>query len=979
MRASRTSEPENALNGLAGGAPLLLLFLFLLSSFTFTGVQADAPPAELRILETCPPQQSDCLPPSDPCAWAVPPGRTLALRVEVLRNGAPASYSKVGSDQDGKTTTYWSGEDGTAKVHLGPASSVSLDTPGAHAPLILQPFWGSISPTLDEIAREGDMTATVSGSIVRRGIGHADSVPVSSFLVEGTDGLIWDAPADGSAWSVGLSPHGHAQVDYDIVDTDACGLPLEETVRFTIDWFDPEVRLPTIPGWIGESPFTVKAEYQGQLRWREQGSYDWRDPPIRLNDGIHPIEAQAYSEDGQATPIANATYRVDSLAPPIVDHVQTAVGENGDIMRWQPVEDLGPSGVAGYLVGPVDVGCGEWTEVPVVEPRFVPDPGLPEGVHGLVVCAVDHAGNQGTGSEAVQVRIDRSPPVIRLTGAVSGEIAAGQNLTIRASDLALSQIEIVHEGETAETDTDRLKIDTTGWTEGAHTIQVAAHDDFGHVVTETFEVQVDNRLPIINNVSFGGDGAPVPPGGQIEVAVTVEDDGSDIERVFVETSWGSTKRLGRDTTPSSWSARLDVPRNLTSSEHEMKIVAKNALGFEQSVMVPLPPIDDTPPTIGMNVGGTVYLPSGILWEVPATDDGGLERIVVRVGDTSLVADDHGRVDLSGIPDGSYAMTIEAVDRVGHRTVWNVGVVLDGEAPRVTADWPAVVDEGVLLPVSIKDQTPVTVAVVIDDAYTQRWGREGVSTSGLSEGTHTFTIRAEDLAANSQVLEKTVAVDARPPVVRFNVPPGLPILAGAVEWDIHDASLATVEVFLNGVLRDDLRDLGRFGLSDVAAGEYELKIVAEDAFDRRTVKSIQVIRSAPVDGGADAPPSAFRFARGTGDIIEVEVPYALPDHVGLRMRLSTPLGASHEVGAVRTGERSFLVQSPVGLDTVSRAELVMSDPVSDAEVVFYDAPMALASEPAVKVQESPIGHALFALLALLFMGARRGPVYGRAAS
>lgn len=246
-------------------------------------------------------------------------------------------------------------------------------------------------------------------------------------------------------------------------------------------WYVSDVAI----GAVGDDATSGVASREARL-----GSGAWQPNGLTITtDGTHTVTVRVTDNAGNSH-TATATVQRDATPPTIngLDGAGTA-GNNG----WY-VSDVEVSGVAS------DATSG----IVLVEVDGQPNLALSEGVHSVLIRAVDEAGNQST--QAFSVRVDTTPPV--LTPQLSpldgdnGWYVAGATLDAAASD-ALSGLAAV-----------RVRVDGGAWQtlpldlsdEGVYDVEIEAEDEAGNLTRENLTVRIDRTAPTITPSIPAADG-----------------------------------------------------------------------------------------------------------------------------------------------------------------------------------------------------------------------------------------------------------------------------------------------------------------------------------------------------------------------------------------------------------------------------------------------------------------------------------------
>lgn len=246
-------------------------------------------------------------------------------------------------------------------------------------------------------------------------------------------------------------------------------------------WYISDVDI----GAVGDDATSGVASREARL-----GSGAWQSNGLTITtDGTHTVTVRVTDNAGNSH-TATATVQRDATPPTIngLDVTGTA-GNNG----WY-VSDVEVSGVAS------DATSG----IVLVEVDGQPNLALSEGVHSVLIRAVDEAGNQST--QAATVRVDTTPPL--LTPQLSpldgdnGWYVAGATLDVAASDAlsGLAAVRVRVNGGAWQT----LPLDLTD--EGVYDVEIEAEDEAGNVVSRTVAVRIDRTAPTISPSIPAADG-----------------------------------------------------------------------------------------------------------------------------------------------------------------------------------------------------------------------------------------------------------------------------------------------------------------------------------------------------------------------------------------------------------------------------------------------------------------------------------------
>ncbi len=292
------------------------------------------------------------------------------------------------------------------------------------------------------------------------------------------------------------------------------------TVRVDTTPPTASVSLPPVDGQNGWYVSDVAVTAQGTdatsgvaSREARLGSGAWQPNGLTVTtDGTHTVTVRVTDTAGNNR-TATATVRRDATPPTISGlNVSGTAGNNG----WYR-SDVEVSGVAS------DATSG----IALVEVDGQPNLTLSEGVHGVLIRAVDEAGNQST--QVATVRVDNTPPI--LTPQLSpldgdnGWYVVGASLDAAASDAlsGLAEVRVRVDGGAWQS----LPLDLTD--EGVYAVEIEAEDEAGNLTRENLTVRIDRTAPTINPSIPSADGKNGWYVSPFEVSYSTDDNLSGVQ------------------------------------------------------------------------------------------------------------------------------------------------------------------------------------------------------------------------------------------------------------------------------------------------------------------------------------------------------------------------------------------------------------------------------------------------------------------
>ncbi len=151
---------------------------------------------------------------------------------------------------------------------------------------------------------------------------------------------------------------------------------------------------------------------------------------------------------------------------------------------------------------------------------------FPDGPHTIDVRAQDKAGNVATLSRSVNV--DNTAPVIQNVKPLKDDFVSGTvSITGEVIESNLDNWKVQVDGgdlasNTGNTSAISVDWDTTGYSEGNHTITITATDKAGNIATQSVSVQIDRTAPTLT-ILYPFKSQKIPPFSNMLVIVDVKD------------------------------------------------------------------------------------------------------------------------------------------------------------------------------------------------------------------------------------------------------------------------------------------------------------------------------------------------------------------------------------------------------------------------------------------------------------------------
>jgi len=421
--------------------------------------------------------------------------------------------------------------------------------------------------------------------------------------------------------------------------------------------------------------------------------------------------------------------------------------------------------------------------------------GLSVGTHTFHVRATDSAGNTDATPAIYDwqiegIVVDTTPPDTLLgSGPASVTIATTASLTFTATE----------PGSTFE-----CSLDASSWSvcaspktyssvaEGSHTFRVRATDAAGNTDASpaTHNWRVDLTPP--DTAVSSGPGNPTNA-VTASFAFTATETGSTFECVLDSGSWDAC------TSPKSYSG-------LGEGNHTLRVRATDGVGNTDASPASFDwQVDLTPPDTTLSSGpDSLTNVTSASFVFTATETGSTFECALDSG--AYVTCASPKI-YSGLGEGSHDFRVRAIDAAGNTDTTPAGPhawVVDTTPPETSINSaPASLVASADASFSIaSDETGSTFQCALDGGSYADCS-DPSTYSGLSEGSHNFSVRATDPAGNTDATPATHdwVVDTKPPVV--TVPADITIIAADASGSpISDPD---IQAFLGGATALDNND------------------------------------------------------------------------------------------------------------------------------------------------------------------------------
>ena len=383
--------------------------------------------------------------------------------------------------------------------------------------------------------------------------------------------------------------------------------------------------------------------------------------------------------------------------------------------------------------------------------------GVADGAHAVTVNATDNAGNSKLAT--VSFTVSTSEPTVAISSPASGAIVASSSVAIAWSvsnvGAGLSAVEVrLDTGAWTSVGVSATTYTFTGVSDGAHTLGVRATGINGAQGTASVSVTVDATAPTLditqptNNAYLAA--------SSVTVAWTASDAASGLASVAISVDGGTyTAVSGTSTTLTG----------LADGSHTISLKATDNAGNSATASVTVV-VDTTNPTVSVSspAAGAWVNTSSVTITFAAADAGsGVASLTISVdGGTPVTVT--GTTYTATLADGSHTVVLTATDKAGNIAQATRTFKVDTSKPSVSISQPAAgatLSSSTVTVTWTQDDTGSGVADVqisVDGGAYRDLGTATTETlTGLSDGSHTVSLKVKDVAGNVQTSSVTFTV------------------------------------------------------------------------------------------------------------------------------------------------------------------------------------------------------------------------------
>lgn len=435
-----------------------------------------------------------------------------------------------------------------------------------------------------------------------------------------------------------------------------------------------------------------------------------------IPDGTHTLKLQARDASGNTTNVYEFTFVLDTTEPAPSNLDLTATSDSGTSNTDNLTNITNPT-----ITGNANAGANiQLTNNGQIVGSAIADSNgnwqitgsnLVNGTYTLTATATDIAGNTSATSQPLQITIDTAapnPPVFRITAATdTGEsnndgITNNSTPVITGTAEANSQVELYKDGQligaTNASATGTWQIQLAALTNGNHSFTATTTDAAGNTSSPSsaYTITIDTQINPPSNLDLiGSSDSGTSDSDNITKSTTPTITGNADANNKVQL-FNGTQLIGETTVNNDGRWQITA-NNLTAGTYNLSAIASDVAGNISTASAPLQviidpvlpqltlttPIDTQPLQQGARLIGSIDgTGSPIVGLSYRFDDLAEINIPLTSGGLFDTA-----INLTGINNGSYTLTITATDTAGNITTsqYNVFVGVDTAVPIITAN------------------------------------------------------------------------------------------------------------------------------------------------------------------------------------------------------------------------------------------------------------------------------------------------------
>ena len=414
-------------------------------------------------------------------------------------------------------------------------------------------------------------------------------------------------------------------------------------------------------------------------------------------------------------------------------------------------------------------------------------------------------------------------------------------------------------------------------------VTVVGSDDipFTYEISETVEVNVENRPPTVNIITPDGEELVCAPGIEINWQAS-DPDGDPLTYNLSYSPDGGVSFVPIVSGLTDTSFFWDTSGLPSGENYRVRVVASDGVLTGQDISSNSFTIDNNPPEIDIIEPEDSSFISGLISiEAVVTDNINVNRVVVQYSTDgvtftnigTITVPDNGDIyrlnwDSETVADGEYILRAEAFDNCDLSDLSDIKVIVDNTPPEVTIVEP---EDGDL----VKKEISITVSgsdercldrvelyirgeLVVSEEVTPPGGLNidftfNWNTEEFADGPTPIEVRAIDCAGNVTSETITVIIDNVGPEVSIETPSAGDFLTGTVPIEISASDnqcLEKIELFINNqpieteIVDPDDCETGelifQWDTTTVNDGANQIKAVATNWGGNQDIEEIEVI-------------------------------------------------------------------------------------------------------------------------------------------
>ena len=610
----------------------------------------------------------------------------------------------------------------------------------------------------------------ISASGTINGANASAAVPGGDLTADGT--YYWQAKATDNQ---GVSSAFSSSRSF-TVDTTAPPVPTIDSGPGAGSTSGPDVTF-TFSDSEGGATFEVQLDGGGWNAMASPKSY------ASLSDGSHTFQVRAVDALGNTSSAFSRTWTVDATAPalPTIDSGPAASSTSGKNVSF------GFSDSEGTATFEVQLDGGGYTSA--TSPQAYTN--LSDGSHTFQVRAVDVYGNTSSAVSRTWTVDATAPPAPTIDSGPAAASTSGPSVSFGFSDTegtATFEVQIDGGGFASSTSPKAY----AGLSDGSHTFQVRAVDAFGNTSSAT------SRTWTVD--------ATAPPAPTIDSGPAASStSGKNVSFGFSDTEGTATFEVQLDGGGYTSATSPQAYTNLSDGSHTFQVRAVDVYGNTSSAVSRTWTVDATaPPLATIDSGPAAASTSGPSVSFGFSDTEGTATFEVQLDGGGFASSTSPKA-YAGLSDGSHTFQVRAVDAFGNTSsatsrTWTVDATAP-PAPSIDSGPAGASTSGPTVSFGFSDSEGSTTFEVSLDGGAWLSGSSPQLYSGLSDGSHTFQVRALDAYGNtSSATSRTWTVDATaPPAPSIDSGPAAASTSGKnVSFGFSDTEgTATFEVQLDG--------------------------------------------------------------------------------------------------------------------------------------------------------------------------------------